>query len=238
MTITFDRRQVRSYVIRAGRMTPGQSSALENQWARYGLEPQTTPLALEALFTATAPLVLEIGFGMGDSLFEMVQQRPQTNFIGVEVHRPGVGHLLHLAAGAGVENLRVFCTDSMDVLRHCLPANALDTLQVFFPDPWHKKKHHKRRLINTDFLTLAASRLKVGGVLHFATDWAPYAEVVADTVAAHPGFVATAVPARPLTKYERRGLRLGHEVFDMAWSAVAPPAASPPAASPQVATDR
>ena len=102
MTITFDRRQVRSYVIRAGRMTPGQSSALENQWARYGLEPQTTPLALEALFTATAPLVLEIGFGMGDSLFEMVQQRPQTNFIGVEVHRPGVGHLLHLAAGAGV----------------------------------------------------------------------------------------------------------------------------------------
>ncbi len=219
MSIAFDPRQIRSYVIRAGRMTPGQLHALETQWQSYGLEPTTTPVVPQTLFPKNAPLVLEIGFGMGDSLFEMVQQHLDMNFIGIEVHRPGVGHLLHLAAAAGVENLKVFCADSVDVLTHSLPANSLDRLQVFFPDPWHKKRHHKRRLINEAFVALALGRLKPGGVLHIATDWAPYAEVVQETVALNTGFVACEPPIRPVTKYERRGIRLGHEVFDLAWTA-------------------
>lgn len=218
MPVPFDPRQIRSYVIRAGRMTPGQSNALETQWQHYGLEPGSLPITPQSLFSTEAPLVLEIGFGMGDSLFEMLQQQPDRNFIGVEVHKPGVGHLLHLAAEAKVENLRVYCADSVEVLRHCLPNASLDQLQVFFPDPWHKKRHHKRRLINADFVALALSRLKPGGLLHFATDWAPYAEVVKETVALNPGFHPCAPPTRPVTKYERRGVRLGHEVFDLAWT--------------------
>ena len=121
MPVPFDPRQIRSYVIRAGRMTPGQSNALETQWQHYGLEPGSLPITPQSLFSTEAPLVLEIGFGMGDSLFEMLQQQPDRNFIGVEVHKPGVGHLLHLAAEAKVENLRVYCADSVEVLRHCLP---------------------------------------------------------------------------------------------------------------------
>lgn len=219
MSLEFDRRQVRSYVIRAGRMTPGQTRALETQWAEYGIDPDpgNAPLAMETLFARPAPVVLEIGFGMGDSLFEMALADPNRNYIGVEVHRPGVGHLLHLAAAAELKNLRVMSEDSVGILAHCIPAAALATVQIFFPDPWHKKKHHKRRLISSEFLTLIFSRLAPGGILHVATDWAPYAEAIEETVGGHAGFSATLPPARPVTKYERRGLRLGHAVFDQAW---------------------
>ena len=217
MSLEFDRRQIRSYVIRAGRMTPGQTNALETQWAEYGIEPTDEPLLMDALFPRTAPVVFEIGFGMGDSLFEMAWANPDRNYIGVEVHRPGVGHLLHRAAEAQLTNLRVMSEDSVGVLANCIPAGALSSIQIFFPDPWHKKKHHKRRLINSEFLTLIFSCLAPGGILQVATDWAPYAEAIDEVVGGDDGFTATTPPTRPVTKYERRGLRLGHEVFDRAW---------------------
>ena len=217
MSLEFDRRQIRSYVIRAGRMTPGQINALETQWSEYGIEPTDELLLVDALFPRVAPIVLEIGFGMGDSLFEMAQTNPDLNFIGVEVHRPGVGHLLHRAAEAGLTNLRVMSEDSVGILANCIPEGALATIQIFFPDPWHKKKHHKRRLISSEFLTLIFSCLAPDGILHVATDWAPYAEAIDEVLGGHPGFSAATPPARPVTKYERRGLRLGHEVFDRAW---------------------
>jgi tRNA (guanine-N7-)-methyltransferase len=217
MSLEFDRRQIRSYVIRAGRMTPGQIHALETQWAEFGVESADEPLVMDALFPRAAPIVLEIGFGMGDSLFEMAESDPERNYIGVEVHRPGVGHLLHRAAAAKLTNLRVMSEDSVGILAHCIPEGALSTVQIFFPDPWHKKKHHKRRLISSEFLTSIFSCLAPGGVLHVATDWAPYAEAIDETVGSYHGFTSTPPPARPVTKYERRGLRLGHEVFDRAW---------------------
>jgi tRNA (guanine-N7-)-methyltransferase len=221
MSLSFDRRQIRSYVIRAGRMTPGQIKALETQWVKYGIKPTHAPLLMDTLFPRFAPVVLEIGFGMGDSLFEMAQANPDLNFIGVEVHRPGVGHLLHRAAEAELTNLRVMSEDSVGILANCISEGTLATIQIFFPDPWHKKKHHKRRLISSEFLTLVFSRLAPGGILHVATDWAPYAEAIDEVVSNNQGFIATPPPARPVTKYERRGLRLGHEVFDRAWSRTA-----------------
>lgn len=211
-----DRRAIRSFVIREGRMTPGQKRALESDWPAYGLNVSDGLLDLQNLFVKAGPVVLEIGFGMGDSLFEMAAKNADVNYIGVEVHRPGVGHLLKLASDAQLTNLKVFSEDSIDVLSRCVPEKSLDGVQIFFPDPWHKKKHHKRRLINGDFVQLLESRLKVGGVLHIATDWANYAEWIQDVL---QDWVATSVPERAETKYERRGKRLDHEVFDLAYSA-------------------
>jgi len=199
-------------------MTPGQNKALDTQWAEYGIDAADQPLVMASLFPRSAPIVLEIGFGMGDSLFEMAQADPDRNYIGIEVHRPGVGHLLHLAAAAGLTNLRVMSEDSVGILARCIPERSLAAVQIFFPDPWHKKKHHKRRLISSEFLTLIFSCLAPGGILHVATDWAPYAEAIEETVSGHIDFTVTPPPSRPVTKYERRGLRLGHEVFDRAWS--------------------
>ena len=214
------RRPIRSFVIREGRMTPGQKRALEDAWPRYGLEVSDGQLALETLFTVSRPIICEIGFGMGDSLFEMAAQsltkQAQINYIGVEVHRPGVGHLLKLAQDADLDNLKVFAEDSIDVLTDCIPPKSLDGIQIFFPDPWHKKKHHKRRLISDSFARLLESRLKSGGVLHIATDWAHYAESIEETLS---GWRKTSVPERVETKYERRGLGLDHKVFDLAYAA-------------------
>jgi tRNA (guanine-N7-)-methyltransferase len=210
------RRAIRSFVIREGRMTPGQKRALEEAWPDYGLEVSGGQLNFNQLFTAPAPIILEIGFGMGDSLFEMASGNPHINYIGVEVHRPGVGHLLYLAEEAKLENIKVFAEDSIDVLTRCIPEKSLDGIQIFFPDPWHKKKHHKRRLISEEFAVLLESRLKSGGVLHVATDWAHYAESIEEILA---NWTSTVVPNRAQTKYERRGLKLNHEVFDLAYLA-------------------
>ncbi len=206
-------RPIRSYVIREGRMTPGQRRALEEDWPKYGLETEQGFLVLKEIFPA-GKVVLEIGFGMGDSLHEMALANPDINYIGAEVHRPGVGHLLSQARESGLDNLKVFAEDSIDVLSKSIPEESLDGVQIFFPDPWHKKKHHKRRLINPEFVKLIATRLKAGGVLHIATDWSEYAESIQETMASWP---KAPVPARVETKYERRGRRLDHDVFDFAY---------------------
>jgi tRNA (guanine-N7-)-methyltransferase len=197
-------------------MTPGQKRALEEAWPTYGLETNNGLLDISVLFPS-GPVVLEIGFGMGDSLFEMASNNPDNNYIGVEVHKPGVGHLLNRAENDELQNLKVFAEDSIDVLKLSIPETSLDVVQIFFPDPWHKKKHHKRRLINPEFVALVASRLKPEGILHIATDWADYAESIEETMQAWP---AVPVPVRVETKYERRGKRLEHEVFDFAYRPV------------------
>lgn len=166
----FAPRPIRSYVLRTGRMTPGQEKALREEWSRYGVDAPAQPLSSAGLFARQAPITLEVGFGMGDSLFATAASQPERNFIGVEVHKPGVGHLLHLAAKTGLDNLRVFHDDSLAVLEQYLQPGELDTLQIFFPDPWHKKRHHKRRLLNDEFMMLALRQLRPGGILHVATD--------------------------------------------------------------------
>jgi len=207
-----NRRDIKSYVLREGRITPGQKRALKEHWSEFGLDIEDG--LLDSPFPKTQEMVLEIGFGMGDSLFEMASLYADQNFIGVEVHRPGVGHLLQLAAEMELKNLRVFRADSKDVLNQCVLDHSLDKVQIFFPDPWHKKKHNKRRLINNDFVDLLAEKLKHGGVLHIATDWAPYAEVILEVM---QNWTTCKIPDRAETKYERRGLRLDHEVFDFAF---------------------
>lgn len=223
------RREIRSFVRREGRMTESQQRALAELWPRYGVEPPPRPLALAELFGRTAPVVFEIGFGMGDYLFSRVVAEPERDFFGVEVHRPGVGRLLNRAHEAGCGNLRVACHDAVEVLRDWIAEASLDEIVIQFPDPWHKKRHHKRRLVQPAFARLAASRLKPGGLLSLATDWAEYAQHMMDVLNAEPllhneaadgGFVPR--PAQRLkTKFEQRGERLGHGVFDLAYRRVA-----------------
>ena len=223
-------RPIRSYVLRAGRMTPAQQRAFEQNWRRWGLEHASGILDYDAAFSESmatrnsgAPVVLEIGFGMGQSLVAMAAAAPATRFIGVEVHRPGVGKLLHSMVESGVDNIRVYCHDAVEVLRDCIADDSLDTIQIFFPDPWHKKRHHKRRLIQPPFVDLLSRKLKPGGVLHLATDWENYAEQMLEVLegaedlanAFSPGQFAPRPEHRPLTKFEARGERLGHGVWDL-----------------------
>lgn len=239
-------RQPRSYVRREGRVTRGQARALADLWPRYGLEadgpaqgaeddaptPETSPVRpwdLDAVFGRTAPRVLEIGFGDGEALVEMAAAEPARDFIGTEVHRPGVGHCLIQAESAGVDNLRVTTLDADDVLSHCLTADTLAAIHVFFPDPWPKKRHHKRRLIQPAFLDQAARVLASDGVLHVATDWPDYAEWIEATLEADPRFENLAgsgawppPPPRPETKFERRGIRRGHPVADYRYRLLGP----------------
>ncbi|WP_243650299.1 tRNA (guanosine(46)-N7)-methyltransferase TrmB [Chromatocurvus halotolerans] len=207
-------------------MTDAQQRAFDREWRRWGLDYAAEALDLDATFGADTPRVLEIGFGMGQSLADMAAASPETGFIGIEVHRPGVGRLLHLLAEQGLGNVRVFCHDAVEVLRDCIAAEALDAVQIFFPDPWHKKRHHKRRLIQPDFVDLVASRLRPGGRLHLATDWEPYAEQMLEVLSDNPLLQNTAenggfVPrpeSRPLTRFEQRGTRLGHGVRDLVFT--------------------
>lgn len=218
-----NRRPVRSYVIRGGRMTPAQQRGHDENWERWGLAHSAGPLDFSATFGREAPRVLEIGFGMGQSLLAMAAAAPERDFIGVEVHRPGVGKLLHTMAEAGVSNIRVYCHDAVEVLRDCIPEASLDAIQIFFPDPWHKARHHKRRLIQPPFTQQLCRHLKPGGILHLATDWENYAQQMLEVLSATPQLVNTAgtgycVPRpahRPLTKFELRGERLGHGVWDL-----------------------
>jgi len=218
-------RPVRSYVLRQGRMTAAQQRGFGEGMQRFGLHQAAGLLDVESVFGRSgAPTTLEIGFGMGDSLLAMAQAEPQRNFIGIEVHRPGVGRLLHSVMGADVANVRVYCHDAVAVLQDCIPASTLDTVQIFFPDPWHKKRHHKRRLIQPTFVALLRDRLRPGGLLHLATDWEHYAEQMLAVleeapglVNTHAGFTPRSATSRPATKFEQRGERLGHAVFDLVY---------------------
>lgn len=214
-------REVRSFVVRSGRMTAGQTRGWDEFWDRYGLEPG--PLNFSEIFGNDNPVVFEIGFGMGSSLFEMACADPNTNFVGVEVHRPGVGALLASAGDEDLSNLRVLCCDAVALLKEHIANDSLSRLQLYFPDPWHKKRHHKRRIVQPEFAALVASKLNVGGVFHMATDWEPYAEHMAEVMDVAPNYENCATSGsysdkpsfRPTTKFERRGERLGHGVWDL-----------------------
>lgn len=222
-------RAVRSFVLRQGRMTTAQARAFEEHWQRYGLTVGAVALDLDALFGRRARRVLEIGFGNGEALCEATQAEPDTDFIGIEVHGPGVGRLLKDAAAAGVGNLRVFQHDAVEVLDRAIPAHSIDELRLFFPDPWPKKKHHKRRIVQAAFAARVHRVLVPGGRLHMATDWPPYAEHMLEVMEAAPGWrnVAGAghyserPASRTLTHFEKRGLRLGHPVHDLIYETLA-----------------
>ncbi|GAA0856584.1 tRNA (guanosine(46)-N7)-methyltransferase TrmB [Aliiglaciecola litoralis] len=215
--------KIRSFVKREGRLTKGQAKALEEFWPTMGLNHSDGILDLAQVFGRQAPLVLEIGFGMGTSLVEMAAAEPDKNFIGIEVHRPGVGTCMADAHEKGVTNLRVYEHDAVEVFNDCLAEQTIDRLQLFFPDPWHKKRHHKRRIVQPEFVEKLRSKLKIGGVFHMATDWENYAEHMLEVMSQAPGFknqseTADYVPrpdSRPLTKFEKRGHRLGHGVWDL-----------------------
>jgi tRNA (guanine-N7-)-methyltransferase len=215
------RRPVRSFVLRAGRMGPGQQRALQTLGPRYLLPFQPQPLDLAATFGRDAPTVLEIGFGMGDATAQIAAALPQTDFLAVEVHAPGVGALLKRIGEQGLTNLRLVQHDAVEVLQHMLAPAALAGAHIYFPDPWHKKRHHKRRLLQPAFVALLASRLSPGAYLHCATDWQPYAEQMLQVLSAEPSLLNTAPayaprpPWRPQTKFEARGLKLGHGVWDL-----------------------
>lgn len=226
-----EHRNVRSFVRREGRMTRAQTRAWAELWPRWGLAlpARPTTLDLDALFGRTgAPRVLEIGFGDGEALASLAGHHPEWDLLGVEVHRPGVGHLLLTLETAGLENVRVLAEDAVPLLRDHLPVASLDRIHVWFPDPWPKKRHHKRRLLQPAVTGLMASRLRPGGVLHFATDWEPYAEQVLAVLEATPGLVNERLPGawaegpgeRPQTRFERRGRRLGHRVRDLRYRRV------------------
>jgi tRNA (guanine-N7-)-methyltransferase len=214
-------RPIRSFVLRAGRISRAQKRALETLLPVYGIPFRPEPLDLDQVFGRAAARILEIGFGMGETTATIAAEHPETDFIGVEVHPPGIGSLLKEIEARGLTNLRIIPHDAVEVLTHMIPPESLDGLHIFFPDPWPKKRHHKRRLIQPPFVALAADRLKPGGYIHVATDWQPYAEQILAVLSAEPRLENTAEgyaprPAwRPTTKFENRGLRLGHGVWDL-----------------------
>lgn len=216
-------RPIRSFVLRAGRMTRGQQRAWDRLWPSYGLSLDQGALDQEAVFGRRAPLNLEIGFGMGQSLAEMAEQAPDQDFIGVEVHQPGCGALLMEMEARGLDNIRIYRADAIDVLETAIPSESLDRILILFPDPWPKKKHHKRRLIQPDFIRRLYGYLRPGGILHIATDWEPYAEHILEVMEEAEGFRNLSPEGgsmerpsdRPLTKFEKRGELRGHRVADM-----------------------
>jgi len=223
-------RPIRSFVRREGRMTQAQVNAWNNFWPIYGLETQTEgPRDLDAVFGRASEKVLEIGFGDGQSLFKMAKNSPEKDFIGVEVYRTGVGNLLALIAKEQLTNVRIFCADAQEILTHQIPEASLAAVQIFFADPWPKTRHHKRRLVQSDFVSLVAKKLKQGGHLHLATDWENYAHHMMQVLSARTDFLNMAGDGqftprpdfRPLTKYEQRGLKLGHGTWDLIFSRLA-----------------
>ena len=220
-------RKIRSFVRREGRLTAGQQRALQDLWPRYGLETQSL-LDLDDIFGRSAPRTLEIGFGNGDALLAMAANQPETDFIGIEVHRPGVGRLLRELKQRALTNVRVIREDAVPVLEHSLPDDSLDRLLLFFPDPWHKKRHHKRRIVQPAFIELLARKIARGGILHMATDWEDYAQHMLDVMGqstafrncAGTGHYTPRPDYRPVTKFEQRGQRLGHGVWDLVFERV------------------
>jgi tRNA (guanine-N7-)-methyltransferase len=217
-----DPARIKSFIRRQGRATAGQKLALEEHWAKYCLSLQAVFDAGQA-FGRQAPLVVEIGFGNGDSLAEMAAANPDTNYLGIEVHRPGVGHLLMLLEQRGISNVRIYHHDAIEILEQKIPDHSVAGLHLFFPDPWHKRRHHKRRIVRPGFLDLLNKKLVPGGYFHAATDWQDYAKDMLQTLSVHGGFKNASATGdycprpdyRPLTKFENRGLRLGHGVWDL-----------------------
>ena len=215
--------RIKSFVLRQGRLSQAQQNAIDNNWPKFGLVLKEELLDLENVFGRKAPTIVEIGFGMGTSLAEMAEANPQQNYIGIEVHRPGVGALLKLIEEKGLTNVRVFNDDAIEVLRQRIPEDSLAGVYLFFPDPWHKKRHHKRRIVQPDFAAKIARHLTQGGQFHMATDWENYAEHMMETMSAAPDYVNLSGDGeytprpdyRPLTKFEARGHRLGHGVWDL-----------------------
>lgn len=222
------RRTVRSFVIRAGRMTVAQRRALAELGERYLLEFPGSPLDLDRLFGRRAARTVEVGFGTGDALVALARSEPARDFLGMEVYPPGVGRLLASCHEAGLENVRVAMADALDVLEHWLAPSSVEEVLVWFPDPWPKKRHHKRRLVRPWFAALVHRVLQPGGSLHLATDWEPYAEHMLEVLEPHPGFSNCAAPDRFMprperrreTRFESRGRGRGHRVFDLAWRVV------------------
>ncbi len=214
-------RPIRSFVRREGRLTDGQQRALDTLYPLHGVDWQGGLLALDELFDRAAPLVLDIGFGDGEALATMAPAHPERNYLGVEVYRAGTGQLLRHIEHEGIDNLKVMLADAAELLREGIPSGSLAGLQLFFPDPWPKKRHHKRRMVQPAWLSLVADRLKPGGFLHMATDWEEYAQWMLELTEAEPlfenphGGFAPDAGDRPQTRFERRGLRKGHGVFDL-----------------------
>lgn len=221
-------RPIKSFVMRAGRMTEGQQRGLEQGLPVFGLELADGLRDFDQVFGRSAPRTFEIGFGMGHSTLLMAAAAPEHDFIGVEVHRPGVGALLNGALAQNLSNIRVYTCDALEVLRDCVADASLDRVLLYFPDPWHKSRHHKRRIVKAEFAELVRQKLKIGGVLHMATDWEPYAEYMLEVMQVAPGYRNLAVDGRcverpserPVTKFERRGERLGHGVWDLKFARV------------------
>jgi len=214
--------KIRSFIRRQGRLTPGQQLALDNYWDKYCLDPKAD-YDFAAVFGRNAPLFIEIGFGNGESLASMAAANPDKDYIGIEVHRPGVGHLLLLLNQQSLTNVRIYCHDAIEIMEHKIADNSLSGVHLFFPDPWPKKKHHKRRIVRPDFIDLLIRKLKPEGYFHAATDWENYAEAML-AVLSESSALRNASPSndycqcpeyRPLTKFEQRGIRLGHGVWDL-----------------------
>ncbi len=218
-------RHIRSFVLRAGRTTAAQERALHELWPAYGLELGDSALDWEAAFGRPAPRCLEIGFGAGEVIGSLAENNPHIDYLGIEVHKAGVGRLLLRADQVGLRNLRVICHDAVEVFQRGIRDESIDEILVFFPDPWHKKRHHKRRLIDPPFAASMASKLRTGGVLRLATDWQAYAEQMLAVCNATPGLESLSADGtfverpqfRPPTRFERRGARLGHGVWDLAY---------------------
>ncbi len=218
-----EHRTIKSFVLRQGRLTPAQKNALANNWSEYGIEFSEQLLSFKSLFDNDNEVFVEIGFGNGESLLQQAKNQPQYNFIGIEVHGPGVGHLIHLANQDNIHNIKVIRHDAVDVMQHQIADNSLKQVQLFFPDPWHKKRHHKRRIIKPEFIDQLHKKLKLGGYFHMATDWQHYAEQMLEQMDTAKGFrnisgvghYSKTKVSRCETKFERRGLKLGHGVWDL-----------------------
>lgn len=217
------KRKVRSFVLRTGRLSDFQRNMMNDHWHIYGLSHQNQPFDFKKIYGNDNPVILEIGFGMGKSLVEMAEQNPDKNYLGIEVHTPGVGACIAYAVEKKVNNLRVICHDATEILRDCIADGSLAGLQLFFPDPWHKAKHHKRRIVQPHFVQVVCKKLVSHGFIHMATDWENYAEQMLDVLQNHGQLRNTSttndyIPrpeSRPLTKFEQRGHRLGHGVWDL-----------------------
>jgi len=215
--------KIQSFVRRSGRLTLGQRTGLIDLWPQFGIDIPRGIIDLNSLFKKIQPITLEIGFGNGDSLLEMAINAPDQNFLGIEVYEAGIGRLINEANKHQLTNLKIIKADAVEVLKHHIENNSFETFQLFFPDPWHKKKHHKRRIVQIDFLDLISDKLQNGGTIHMATDWENYAEHIMETLEKHPHFKNTMgahkyslrPEYRPVTKFERRGERLGHGVWDL-----------------------
>jgi tRNA (guanine-N7-)-methyltransferase len=216
-------RNIRSFVLRKGRLTNAQQHALDELWPHYGIERGETVLEFEDHFDLPAEVFVEIGFGNGESTWQMAQQEPDKNFIAIEVHEPGVGHLLMALDKHAIDNVRIACEDAVPFMKNRIADGSLAGVRIYFPDPWPKKRHHKRRIIQADFVSLMARCMAKGSILHLATDWQPYAEHILGVMQTSPEFINLSATGdycerpewRPYTKYEKRGEQLGHEVRDM-----------------------